>query len=114
MTPLKTLLSILSLFFVLGVMALAYPEDGIQIGDTTLRYPKLSEVFEKQVTDSAGNVIKDESVDPEDAFREMMEETKQKQFAAYSDSLKYYEDFFKEGRARFDLPNDDQIGRAHV
>ncbi|MBP5768540.1 MAG: hypothetical protein J6W51_05485 [Fibrobacter sp.] len=107
MTPVKTLLSILSLFLVLGVMALAYPEDGIQIGDTTLRYPKLSEVFEKQATDSAGNVIKDESVDPEDAFREMMEETKQKQFAAYSDSLKYYEDFFREGRSRFDLPNDD-------
>ena len=42
MTPLKTLLSILSLFLVLGVMALAYPEDGIHIGDTTLRYPKLS------------------------------------------------------------------------
>ena len=107
MTPVKTLLSILSLFLVLGVMALAYPDDGIQIGDTTLRYPKLSEVFEKQATDSAGNVIKDESVDPEDAFREMMEETKQKQFAAYSDSLKYYEDFFREGRSRFDLPNDD-------
>ena len=109
MTPFKTLLSILSLFLVLGVMALAYPEDGIHIGDTTLRYPKLSQVFEKAetATDSAGNQVKVEQVDPEDAIRQMMEETKAKQFAAYSDSLKYYEDFFREGRTRFDLPNDD-------
>ena len=109
MTPFKTLLSILSLFLVLGVMALAYPEDGIKIGDTTLRYPKLSQVFEKAetTTDSTGKEVKVEQVDPEEAIRQMMEETKAKQFAAYSDSLKYYEDFFREGRTRFDLPNDD-------
>ena len=90
-------------------MALAYPEDGIHIGDTTLRYPKLSQVFEKAetTTDSAGNEVKVEQVDPEEAIRQMMEETKAKQFAAFSDSLKYYEDFFREGRTRFELPNDD-------
>ena len=109
MTPVKVLLSILSLFLTLGVMALAYPENGIHIGDTTLRYPKLSQVFEKAETktDSAGNEVKVEQVDPEEAIRQMMEETKQKQFAAFSDSLKYYEDFFREGRTRFDLPGDD-------
>ena len=109
MTPVKVLLTILSLFLTLGVMALAYPEDGIKIGDTTLRYPKLSQVFEKAetTTDSTGKEVKVEQVDPEEAIRQMMEETKAKQFAAYSDSLKYYEDFFREGRTRFDLPNDD-------
>ncbi len=109
MTPVKVLLSILSLFLTLGVMALAYPEDGIHVGDTTLRYPKLSQIFEKAetTTDSAGNEVKVEQVDPEEAIRQMMEETKAKQFAAYSDSLKYYEDFFREGRTRFELPNDD-------
>ena len=109
MTPVKVLLSIISLFLVLGLMALAYPEDGIHVGDTTLRYPKLSQVFEKAetTTDSAGNKVKVEQVDPEDAIRQMMEETKAKQFAAFSDSLKYYEDFFREGRTRFDLPNND-------
>ena len=109
MTPVKVLLTILSLFLTLGVMALAYPEDGIKIGDTTLRYPKLSQVFEKAetTTDSTGKEVKVEQIDPEEAIRQMMEETKAKQFAAYSDSLKYYEDFFREGRTRFDLPNDD-------
>ena len=48
-----------------------------------------------------------QQVDPEDAIREMMEATKRKEFAAYSDSLKFYEDFFKKGKTRFDLPNND-------
>lgn len=109
MTPKKTLLCILSLFVVLGIIALIYPSDGVQVGDKTLRYPKLTEVFTKEeapdsTADSAANPA---AADPEAAIKEMMEATKRKEFAAYSDSLKYYEDFFKEGRTRFDLPNDD-------
>ena len=38
MSPLKVLLSIISLFVVLGVIALVYPDGGIHIGDITLRY----------------------------------------------------------------------------
>ena len=37
----------------------------------------------------------------------MMEATRQKQFAEFSDSLEFYETFFKSGKTRFDLPNDD-------
>lgn len=106
MSPLKVLLSIISLFAVLGIIALIYPNDGIHVGDKTLRYPKLTEIFEKQseadsLTDSTA------AADPEEAIREMMEATKRQQFAAFSDSLKFYEDFFEKGRTRFDLPNND-------
>ena len=106
MSPLKVLLSIISLFAVLGLIALIYPNDGIHIGDSTLRYPKLTEIFEKQ---SAGDSLGDSSAaaDPEEAIREMMEATKRQEFAAFSDSLKFYEDFFQKGRTRFDLPNND-------
>lgn len=106
MSPLKVLLSIISLFAVLGLVALIYPNDGIHIGDTTLRYPKLTEIFEKQ---SEVDSLSDSTaaVDPEEAIREMMEATKRKEFAAFSDSLKFYEDFFEKGRTRFDLPNND-------
>ena len=105
MSPLKVLLSIISLFAVLTIVAVIYPDGGIKVANVTLRYPKLTDIFEKQApkdpsADSA-------AVDPEEAIREMMEATKRKEFAAYSDSLKYYEDFFKEGKTRFDLPNDD-------
>ncbi|MCQ2103675.1 MAG: hypothetical protein MJY98_10695 [Fibrobacter sp.] len=114
MSPLKTLLSILSLFVVLGVIAVVYPEGGIHIGDYTLRYPKLTDIFEKAPEANVAEVdsLGDSStavpvVDPEEAIRQMMEATRQKEFAEYSDSLKFYEDFFKKGKTRFDLPNDD-------
>jgi lysophospholipase L1-like esterase len=104
MSPLKTLLSILSLFVVLAVIAVVYPENGIPIGDYTLRYPKLTDIFQKASGDSLSDSTAE---DPEEAIREMMEATKRKEFAAYSDSLKYYENFFKKGKTRFDLPNND-------
>ncbi|WP_283429190.1 GDSL-type esterase/lipase family protein [Fibrobacter sp. UWB10] len=94
------------MFAVLGLVALIYPNDGIHIGDSTLRYPKLTEIFEKQsVQDSL--IDSTAAVDPEEAIREMMEATKRKEFAAFSDSLKFYEDFFEKGKTRFDLPNND-------
>ena len=108
MSPLKTLLSIISLFVVLGVVAVIYPDGGIHIGEYTLRYPKLTDIFEK-APQASGDSLADstQQVDPEEAIREMMEATKRKEFAAYSDSLKFYEDFFKKGKTRFDLPNND-------
>ena len=105
MSPLKVLLSIISLFALLGFIAIIYPNDGIHVGDNTLRYPKLTEIFVKQ---STGDSLSDSTqVDPEEAIREMMEATKRQEFAAFSDSLKFYEDFFEKGRTRFDLPNND-------
>ena len=105
MSPLKVLLSIISLFVVLAIVAVVYPDGGIKVANVTLRYPKLTDIFEKKAPkDSTADSA---AVDPEEAIREMMEATKRKEFAAYSDSLKYYEDFFKDGKTRFDLPNDD-------
>ncbi|WP_407458065.1 GDSL-type esterase/lipase family protein [Fibrobacter sp.] len=108
MSPLKVLLSIINLFVVLGIVAVIYPEGGIHIGEYTLRYPKLTDIFEK-APQASGDSLADsiQQVDPEEAIREMMEATKRKEFAAYSDSLKFYEDFFKKGKTRFDLPNND-------
>jgi lysophospholipase L1-like esterase len=105
MSPLKVLVSIISLFVVLGVVSVIYPDGGIHVGDITLRYPKLTDIFEKQaVSDSLGDSTQ---VDPEDAIREMMEATKRQEFAVFSDSLKFYENFFRKGKTRFDLPNND-------
>ena len=107
MSPLKVLLSIISLFVVLGAVAIVYPEGGISIGDRTLRYPKLTDIFVKQksIVDSLSDST--EAEDPEEAIRAMMEATRRKEFAAFSDSLKFYENFFEKGKTRFDLPNDD-------
>ena len=102
MTPKKALITIISLFLVLGLMAIIFPSDGIHISESlTLRFPSLSEVF--PVADTTANGKND----PEDEIRAMMEATRQKQFAAFADSLRFYEDFFDSGKTRFDLPNND-------
>ena len=102
MTPKKALITIISLFLVLGFMAIVFPTDGINISETlSLRFPSLADVF--PVADSSAN----KKHDPEDEIRAMMEATRQKQFAAFADSLRFYEDFFDSGKTRFDLPNND-------
>lgn len=106
MTPFKTFLSILSLFVVLGLMAWLYPASGITIADTTFRFPALTDIFEKQDPNAVAEEDNAET-DPQKAIEEMMAATQAKELAAFSDSLKFYEDFFKNGRNRFDLPNND-------
>lgn len=102
MTPLKALISIISLFLVLGLMALIYPTAGISISETTtLRFPSLADVFPTADSTLGGKA------DPEEEIKAMMEATRKKQFAAFADSLRYYEDFFDSGKTRFDLPNND-------
>ena len=102
MTPKKALISIVSLFLVLGLMAIIFPSDGIHISETlALRFPSLTDVF--PVADTTANGKND----PEDEIKAMMEATRQKQFAAFADSLRFYQDFFDSGKTRFDLPNND-------
>lgn len=103
MTPLKTLISILSLFLTLGLLASLYPSDGIRLGESkVLRFPSLTEIFpEADTTESKGKL------DPEDEIKAMMNATSHKEFAAFTDSLLYYEDFFDTGKTRFDLPGND-------
>lgn len=107
MSPLKTLLSILSLFVVLGVLAVIYPEGGISVGDVTFRFPALTDIFVKDDGQGNGSDENGTQVDPEAALKEMLEATRQKEFTEFSDSLNFYEEFFQKGRTRFDLPNDD-------
>ena len=106
MTPFKSFLSILSLFVVLGVLAWIYPAGGISIADVTFRFPALTDIFEKEDPNAIAEDNNAET-DPQKAIEEMMAATQAKEFAKFSDSLKFYEDFFQNGRNRFDLPNND-------
>lgn len=102
--PPKTLLSIIFAFAILGAVSFLFPVDGINIGFTTLRFPSLAEMFPAEEENSADETPKE---DPEEAVRRMLEETRKREFAAYADSLAYYENFFKNGATRFELPGDD-------
>lgn len=99
MSPLKTLSFILVLFFSLALLAFFYPEEGIEISNTTLRFPSLSSVFTVPT--------KEKGEDPEAAIQRMLAETRQREFSAYADSLHFYESFFESGATRFNLPNND-------
>lgn len=103
MTPIKTFLCLLSIFAILGLVSFLFPVEGVNIGFTTLRFPSLSEVFPTEHESS----LEANKESPEDAVKRMLSETEKREFAAYADSLAYYENFFKEGATRFDLPDDD-------
>lgn len=106
MTPFKTFSSILGLFVVLGLMAWLYPAGGISVADITFRFPALTEIFQKDAPEQTTDADTPQ-IDPDKAIQEMMAATQAKELAAFSDSLNFYEEFFKNGRNRFDLPNDD-------
>lgn len=103
MTPFRTLLAVLSIFFLLGVLSIGFPEDGIRIGSHTLRFPSLKEKIEEA---KAGNFQTGEE-NPEEQIQRMLAETRAREFAEYADSLAFYESFFQNGPTRFDFPNDD-------
>lgn len=102
MSPFKTLCSIIILFVALGLLSVVFPEKGISFFNVTLRFPTLSDMFPK-----AEDKPTEKAEDPEIAIQRMLEETRQREFSVYADSLHFYESFFKKGATRFDLPNND-------
>ena len=109
MTPFRTLLSLVVLFAMLGVLTFIFPKNGIAVGPITLRFASFSSIFPIEAENSAQT----EKEDPEKAIRKMMEEMRAKQFTAYADSLRFYEDFFKNGSTRFDFPDNDPTWLDH-
>jgi len=87
----------------LGLLTLLFPEDGIAVGPVTLRFASFSSIFPIEANKSS----QARTEDPEKVIRKMMEEMRAKQFTAYADSLRFYEDFFKNGSTRFDFPSND-------
>lgn len=103
MSPRRTFLSIAAVFLLLGLLSLVFPRDGIQIGNSTLRFPSILEAlqeFQSDKTDTA-------QIDPEEQIRKMLAETRAREFTKYADSLNFYEEFFRQGPTRFDFPAND-------
>lgn len=100
MKPRQILLAFISVFILLGGIALVFPSNGIPLGPITLRFASLKEMF----PESREKTVQE---DPEIAIQRMMEETRIKKLSAYADSLRFYKDFFEKGATRFDLPNND-------
>lgn len=103
MTPFRTLLSVLSIFVLLGALSLGFPEDGIRIGGFTLQFPSLKE----KIAEAKAENSPSEAENPEEQIQRMLAETRARKFAEYADSLAFYESFFRNGPTRFDFPNGD-------
>ncbi|MFA6836561.1 MAG: GDSL-type esterase/lipase family protein [Fibrobacteraceae bacterium] len=100
MCPFRTFLSILSIFALLGIISFVFPSEGLKLGDITLRFPSVISLFQKDEVKFNGEA-------PEEHIQKLLDETRERKFSAYADSLKFYEDFFKNGPTRFDLPDNN-------
>lgn len=89
----KVLLFIFAVIALLGLLCLFFPEEGIQIGNQTLRFPTLSEVL------SPADEAEMPEESPEELLRKRQEEMRLQQEAEYMR-------FFRENPARIHFPND--------
>ena len=103
MNPFKTLFYIFLIFLFLGLLSFFFPKEGIDLKVTVLHFPSFFEIFFTEATENSLNPKES----PEEILNRMLLETKKREFTAFADSLAFYEKFFKEGGARFDLPDED-------
>jgi lysophospholipase L1-like esterase len=96
----RILCFILVVMAMLALIGLFFPKEGIQLGTVGLKFRSPRDVF----------VLSGEQVrapDPEEQLAAMAESFLREKLEALSDSMDYYERFFKESPARIHFPNDD-------
>lgn len=95
----KILLFILVLYVFLGIVWLAFPKDGIHIGEKTLRFPNYADSHETYIEEHAEDTVS--YVVPE-KVKKVKEE-----FSGFFDTIDYYHDFFDNSPIRILFPNDN-------
>lgn len=93
----RILLFILSVILILGVGWAFFPQEGIEIGGTTLRFASYEE---------ASSRINEEVVDVDKVLSEV-EQSFNMLSGSKQDTLKYFKNFLKSNPNRIYLPNDD-------
>jgi hypothetical protein len=84
----------------LALIGFFFPKEGIQLGTVSLQFRSTRDVF----------VLSGEQVrapDPEEQLAAMAESFLKEKLEVLSDSMDYYERFFKESPVRIHFPNDD-------
>lgn len=95
MKPYKTLLFIISVFAIMAATWFTFPENGISIGSTTLRFPTYAEArMTKPVEVDIDSVLKN----VEDSYNLSGEKI---------DSLEFFKTYITKNPNRITLPNDD-------
>lgn len=98
MKPLKIFLFIALVFLSLGIIGFVVPQDGINIGSFTLRFPSPLSVFAPK--DSS-------AVDIEKNLADLKHQADLSQIQEMGDSLSFFKEFIYYNKARIHLPNND-------
>ncbi len=93
----KIFLFILSVIFILGVVWAVFPQGGIKVGGTTLRFASFEE---------ASSSINEEVVDVDKVLSEV-EQSFKLLSGSQQDTLRFFKNFLKSNPNRIWLPNDD-------
>jgi hypothetical protein len=93
----KIFLFILSVILILGVVWVVFPQGGIKVGGTTLRFASYEE---------ASSSINEEVVDVDKVLSEL-EQSLNILPGSHQDSLRFFKNFLKSNPNRIWLPNDD-------
>lgn len=89
----KSLFFLVGVFFLLTVLCFVFPENGITIGNITLRFPNIHKVLVKEDTRSVAEMLKEPEEEP------VMQ--------GLTDSLAYYHHLLDSSDIRFWLPDND-------
>ena len=93
----KIFLFILSVIFILGVVWAIFPQGGIEVGGTTLRFASYEE---------AASGINEEVVDVDKVLSDV-EQSFSMLSGSHQDSLRFFKNFLKTNPNRIYLPDDD-------
>ncbi len=97
----KIVVFIFAAILILGVACYFFPEDGLQIGSTTLRFPSLERILTRSSADTGNDsIISPETMEEILAARE--QELKNRE-----DSLNLYKELINNHISRIYLPNDN-------
>ncbi|MDR2407423.1 MAG: GDSL-type esterase/lipase family protein [Bacteroidales bacterium] len=100
MRPYKIFIFILLTFFVLGLLGIVFPENGITTGSTTLTFPPPNDLF---------SLSENNQIDIEKKLEDLKKQTALSEIESMRDSLSFFREFVNTNIARFHFPNNDYL-----
>ena len=102
----KTLIFIAVILFLLSMICIFFPKDGVPFFERRLFFPTLEEVFVREKSRSVTEKMQD--LEASMQFKAEQDSIHNAKVAAYNDSVKFYKNFFNTHPARFYLPENDE------
>ena len=102
----KTLIFIAVILFLLTMVCVFFPKNGVPFFGRQLFFPTLEEVFVREKSRSVSEKMKD--LEASLQFKIIQDSIHNAKVAAYNDSINFYKNFFNTHPARFYLPENEE------